>query len=504
MKPYYGYIRVSTVRQTEGYSLAQQRDALEAYAEKKGFHIIEILEEVETAAKRGRKVFAQLLKKVKAHGGAGVLFHKIDRSVRNQQDWADVDRLLELKVPAWSVADDLDLTSRSGRFTGDILAAIASDYIRNLRQEIQKGQLGCLKQGHYPWLAPIGYLNTGSALKAVDPVQAPLVREAFVLYATGKYSLVTLLTVMTAKGLCTRSGRPLTVSRLHAMLTHPFYYGLIKVKGFSGIGVHTPLVTKAEFDEVQTLLRRGNLKKAKLKKSYLLRGLAHCGNCKGRLYSELQKGHVYYRCHRKLCKGTCVREDAVLQTVARYLKSMDLNASFLQDVRLMFDETMKEVYGEASEKRKVLTLRLEQIKARQDRLLDYFLDKTIDRDAYEDRSAATSNERIAIQAEIAKLDAPSETGALRRDDFLGLLETLSQLEKSTDHETIRQSLFGAISNCAVTQKNAEIVWRKPFNLMVKSEGLSSCAQDQNVHRTSEGSQVRANVLRQVVKEVLCV
>ena len=56
MKRYFAYIRVSTVRQGErGSSLQEQKSAIEAYARRLNLSIAEWFEEMETAAKQGRR-----------------------------------------------------------------------------------------------------------------------------------------------------------------------------------------------------------------------------------------------------------------------------------------------------------------------------------------------------------------------------------------------------------------------------------------------------------------
>ncbi|MFB3906511.1 MAG: recombinase family protein, partial [Acidobacteriota bacterium] len=66
MTQYYAYTRVSTTRQGEtGVSLEQQKAAIAAYGQKHGLTISRWFEEQETAAKRGRKVFSQMLKLLK-------------------------------------------------------------------------------------------------------------------------------------------------------------------------------------------------------------------------------------------------------------------------------------------------------------------------------------------------------------------------------------------------------------------------------------------------------
>ena len=66
LKQYFAYTRVSTTRQGEqGVSLQQQRVSIEQFSARTGLTVFEWLEEQETAAKSGRPVFTQMLKRVK-------------------------------------------------------------------------------------------------------------------------------------------------------------------------------------------------------------------------------------------------------------------------------------------------------------------------------------------------------------------------------------------------------------------------------------------------------
>src|SRR5258708_38130601 len=159
MKEYYGYTRVSTARQGEhGVSLEHQREAIERYASKNSLQIAQWFEEQETAAKRGRPLFGQMLKLLRTGKASGVIIHKIDRSARNLKDWADLGELIDSGIEVHFANESLDLNSRGGRLSADIQAVVAADYIRNLREETKKGYYGRFKQGLYPRPAPIGYL----------------------------------------------------------------------------------------------------------------------------------------------------------------------------------------------------------------------------------------------------------------------------------------------------------------------------------------------------------
>ncbi len=181
MKHFFGYIRVSTIKQGErGSSLQEQRSAIEAYAHRHGLAISQWFEEKETAAKRGRRLFTRMLAALEAGGADGVIMHKIDRSARNLRDWSDLAELIDRGTSVHFAHESVDLNSRGGRLSADIQAVVAADYIRNLRQEVRKGFFGRLKQGLYPLPAPIGYLNRGRGVpKEPDPRVSPLVREAF-------------------------------------------------------------------------------------------------------------------------------------------------------------------------------------------------------------------------------------------------------------------------------------------------------------------------------------
>ena len=121
MKTYLGYIRVSTAKQGErGVSLQEQRDAILRYAERHQLEISRWFEERETAAKRGRPVFNEMMKLLRTGKADGVMIHKIDRSARNMKDWAELGELMDDGVEVHFVNESLDLASRGGRLSADI------------------------------------------------------------------------------------------------------------------------------------------------------------------------------------------------------------------------------------------------------------------------------------------------------------------------------------------------------------------------------------------------
>src|SRR5256885_8255687 len=181
MGKFFAYARVSTPRQGErGVSLPEQRSAIERYASAHSLTITRWFEEQQSASQTGRPAFLQMLQLLREGSAQGVIIHKIDRGVRNLQDWADVGKLVDAGVQIHFANENVDLKTVAGRLSADIQAVVAAHYSRNLREEVKKGMYGRLKQGYYPLHAPIGYLDQGSAKpKIADPVRAPLVQNAF-------------------------------------------------------------------------------------------------------------------------------------------------------------------------------------------------------------------------------------------------------------------------------------------------------------------------------------
>src|SRR3989304_5937268 len=222
MKYYFGYTRVSTLKQGEkGVSLQEQHAAIENYARRNGLNIAAWFEEKETAAKRGRPVFTKLMRSLRRGEAAGLIIHKIDRSARNLKDWADLGELIDKGVEIHFANESLDLHTRGGRLSADIQAVVAADYIRNLREETRKGFYGRLKQGLLPLPAPVGYRDCGKGnRKEIDPVQGPLVRKAFELHSTGKYNLLQLVEEMFKIGLRNKAGGKVTLNVMSHVLNN--------------------------------------------------------------------------------------------------------------------------------------------------------------------------------------------------------------------------------------------------------------------------------------------
>jgi site-specific DNA recombinase len=452
MKTYYAYVRVSTARQgVEGVSLQEQRASIMEYAERRGMGIAEWFEDRVTAAKRGRPVFSKLVSTLKAKRTVGVVIHKIDRGARNLRDWADIAELMDRGIDVHFAHESIDLHSRSGRLSADILAVVASDYIRNLREETIKGINGRLKQGLYPFSAPLGYINTGRGkVKTVDPVQGPLVKQLFERYASKEYSLQGLEDEMFRRGLRNSKGKIVPMNQLATTLRNPFYMGLMRIQGRKDMypGIHTPLIASSLFNRVQSILdhRRSNFRQPH---RYAFSMLIRCKNCRRYLVGETHKGHVYYRCHRKMCVPTCLRQERFEEAIMAELKRINISPeeeAALQGALLDFRNSEAEIAGKVREEVKD---ELSRVQASLNALLQKFLDDQISKDTFDEANACLLMQRRGIEEKLSSLDS-SRDAHVPVEAFLselrGICRSFSAEELNEKRRVAERFFIGITTN----------------------------------------------------------
>lgn len=465
MKKVYGYIRVSTIKQSEhGVSLQEQRDAIERYAGKNSLTVIEWFEEKETAAKRGRPVFNQMLKALRADKAHGVIMHKIDRSARNLKDWADLGELIDQGVDVHFANESLDLHARGGRLSADIQAVIAADYIRNLREETRKGFYGRLKQGIYPLPAPLGYRDMGAGKpKELDPAKAPLVRKAFELYRSGGYSLEYLKDVMHELGLRNRHGGKVSLNGISTILNNSFYIGIIKIEstGETFVGAHEPLIPKALFERVQAILR-GKTNAVAIKHSFVFRRLLSCKGCGYSLIGEMQKGHVYYRCHTKRCPTTGVREEFIEEKIQESFTGLQLKEEDYRDLSFLVSESRGNWKDEREKLLKTLQLSLKQIEGRLGKLTDAYLDGVLDKETFLARKESLLMEQKAAKENLADLEEKNHSVPEKVSEFLERSKIVYSSYISGFPEEKREMLEIVTSNRIVEGKNLYVELKSPF------------------------------------------
>ncbi|MCH7665255.1 MAG: recombinase family protein [Acidobacteria bacterium] len=496
MNRYFGYVRVSTARQGEGVSLTEQREAILRYAARHDLTIGEWFEETETAAKRGRPIFAEALKRLRKGDAEGLVIHKIDRSARNLRDWADLGPFMD-EGQIHFAHESLDLNTRGGRLAADIQAVVAADYVRNLSDETKKGQHGRLRQGIYPFRAPLGYRDAGPGKpKTVEPSTGPLIRQVFELYATGEYSLATLSDEMFRRGLRTNGSKRVHKPKLGAILHDAFYTGLMRLPstGETFQGKHRSLVPRSLFEDVQRRLADKAVKR-KVRHDYLFRKLFRCRHCERCLVGERQKGRVYYRCHQAGCPSRSVREDAIGAHVRRLLARLRFDPKEFTWLRQEIDAHRQNQVKEVEAELPALERDIGNVQSRLVRLTTAYVDGDIDRDTFTAAKEAVLAERLRKRERLNELRSNPESTTDRAQRALELAaDALQSYDSGTDAHR-RELIRTVSSNRTLSGNKLSVELAFPFSELAFSPCVLEGCHSQDDVRTCSPNLPQASGIR---------
>ncbi len=415
------YLRVSTKEQAdEGYSIAAQREACLRFIDDRGWVLAdEFCDQGESARTADRPQFRAMLERLtEDHSVQAVVVHKLDRLARNLEDHVTVRaRLRKMEVQVFSVSESLE-ESASGKLVEGILASIAEFYSANLGQEVRKGMGRKASEGIWPTQAAIGYRNVrvsrnarrSEAIIVPDDERAPIIRQAFELYATGEWPLRALHEEMSERGLLNRAGNPIALSRLADLLKDKIYLGKVVWHGVEYDGIHEPLVTQELFDRVQEVFRLHDLAgERKRRHEHYLRGTVFCGSCGSRLCSMISKGRfTYFFClgahnRRTDCHSPYVPEAILEQEVEERYQEIRLS----ERDKTRFAQQLEHEVGSWEKGRvrseKDVSKKLARLEAERERLVRAYCAGAIEIDLLKQEQ-----ERIAAevaQAEALRLDA---------------------------------------------------------------------------------------------------
>jgi DNA invertase Pin-like site-specific DNA recombinase len=491
------YARVSSKDQErEGFSISAQLDLLRSYAAGHGFRIAQEFVDVETAKQAGRAAFGDMVSFARKHRGRlAILVEKTDRLYRNLRDWVTMD---ELDVEIHLVKENVVLSPQSrshDKFMHGIKVLMAKNYIDNLSEETRKGMIEKAKQGIWPSYAPLGYLNVvapdGKRTIAPDPIAGPLVTRLFEQFVKGDVSIKGLA----RDGIVLR-GRPLHPSLIHQILRKRIYTGDFDFDGTTYKGTHVPLVSRASWDRVQSILdgRTGHQSRQS-KHQFTLTGMVHCGHCGCLMVGELKKGrYVYYHCtgSRGRCGDPYVREEQLLKDLAGSLKQLvvaQATLSWLQGTVAESDKTEKGAREQALKRLKAEQVRLQsQIETM---YLDR-LDGRITAEFFDAKSKQWRDQQKEVEMRMKQL----ETTALRTaTEAVEIMRSLSDAGRTFGDQAPQKqrTLTSAVMQRATWKAGKfEMTLKEPYQVLAHSNSVS---QSREREKAGSGQEIEIWLLR---------
>ncbi|HDJ2198986.1 TPA: recombinase family protein [Staphylococcus aureus] len=341
-----GYIRVSTERQVEGYSIEGQITQIEQYCQFNGYELVDIYADRGISGKSmNRPELQRMLNDAKNGKLDCVMVYKTNRLARNTSDLLTiVEELHRQNVEFFSLSERMEVKNSTGKLMLQILASF-SEFERNtILENIYTGQRQRALEGYYQGNLPLGYNNIPDNKKElmINQHEANIVKYIFESYAKG-HGYRKIANALNHKGYVTKKGNPFSISAVTYILSNPFYIGKIQFakykdwndkrrKGLNdkpviAEGKHTPIISQSLWDKVQARKKQVSKKpQVHGKGTNLLTGIIACPQCSASMSASItvntlkdgtKKRIRYYSCSNfrnkgsKVCSANSVRADVI-------------------------------------------------------------------------------------------------------------------------------------------------------------------------------------------------
>ncbi len=479
---YFLYVRKSTdVEDKQVLSIAAQITELKEFAARMGIYIVDVIIEKQTAKKPGRKKFNKMLERIENGEANGILAWMPDRLSRNSIDsgkivyMLDEHILLDLKFPHFWFEN-----TPQGKYMLANEFNSSKQYVDNLSVNTKRGLRQKVRRGEMPGVAPIGYYNDIKTKTAkIDKKIAPIIAEAFALYAKGDKRLDEIADFLYESGIKTKAGKllgkkttgkkPYSRTRIARMLANPFYYGHFCYLGEVHEGKHKGIISKRLFDQVQTVLTQRGKPQRKANDPKPLCGLVYCA-CGMMFTSERQtkrqkNGNVhiydYYRCTRKsktvACREPHIRAEELDKQLSALLLGFSLPKYWADKMRELIRRDEASEKAEYSANTEVLRTDIAHLSDKLQCLLDSYLDGDVERELYQDKRAQILGQKKRLEENVEQITLGVLTWVEPMKQWLDKAVSICKIAESDDlraKKSLLLEIFG--SNLKMQNKNVVV------------------------------------------------
>jgi site-specific DNA recombinase len=403
--------------------LESQKNEMLALAEKHGLQIVSILEESRSAKAEGRPVFQEMLSQLHSGKIDGILCWKLDRLARNMADGGRIMDMLQRGVIKEIRTHEAIHLPTDNVLLLAVSLGMANQYIRDLSENVKRGNRAKLDRGEWPYRPPVGYKNNVvNKTIAVDQKHVKTVQRIYEVYNTGLYSFGEVTDILHREGFRGQKGGKIYLSRVARILENPFYCGMMLRQGVLYSGKHKPLISKAIWDKAQEVSNKKLHPRAQTL-FFPLRGFLNC-TCGCMYTASLKKGHQYYYCTNG--KGVCNEHKVYLNSkkadslILEALEKIHIDEELIEIAYLAACEKIQATDTHNDEAQTRLEARLEALDAKESSAFDSFSSGVLSKSIYESKVQEIKNERLAVKKDLegTKYQDPKVTLERTKDLFL--------------------------------------------------------------------------------------
>jgi site-specific DNA recombinase len=468
MLKYFLYARKSTdVEDKQILSIEAQLAELRELAKRENIYIADEFIEKRSAKIPGRPIFNTMLSRIQNGEAQGIVCWKIDRLSRNPVDSGKIQWLLQQGIIQHIQTHGQSHYPHDNVLMMSVELGMANEYVRQLSENTARGLRQKARNGDFPGLAPLGYVNNSNIKKiAVHHKNAKLVKKMFELYATGNVRLEDLAKIL--EKILSKNNRRIHVSRVSHILSNPIYYGHFRHAGEIYEGKHEPIISKELFDKANVVLHGRGRTPDKKTDPRPFCGLMSCGSCgmgvTGEIKIKRQKNgtkhfYTYYHCSKKSkvqkCFEPCIRGEELERQLSAKISEYNMPKELSGKLFEVLD--IEEQKNKHTASVAVLELREEEqnISKNLTRLTDVYVAQDIEREDYLKRRHSLMSNKKSVEEKIQRLLHKPSAWIEPTREWIKDASTLDEIAKTNDlpfKKISLQKIFG--SNLTLKNRQA--------------------------------------------------
>lgn len=481
----FAYLRKSTdEKDRQILSLSSQLEIVKDIAQKHNFTLSpeDIYQESRSAKDAGnRPEFAKMVKRIQAEGVNTLLCWKANRLARNMTDGGPIaDLIKDSKLTIYSQLKTYgreDFRDLTAEFTDGTL------YSMRLSDDVKVGLNRKLDVGIPPILAPIGYINRSEMPKGlkeidVDTKRWHLVKDFWNHLLSGK-TVEESLQLVNAKGLTTKSVRPLSRTQAYKIVKNPFYYGAYRYRGeIRNNGKHKPMISYSEWLKVQDLVGSRTKSGEKVKREFYFSGLIRCGECERMIIGETKvktrkdgtrKIFNYARCSKKLrkdhepCNQKFLNAIELDKQVQGFINDLELDPDFIDWLRVVLKKQNHEAASKEKTRLANLKRQLDLILEEKNKLWDKHKDGLLNDEQYESEKRRLLHNESIIKDEI-QIDGTKDWQT-KLENTLNFTKKLQSAFDNGDNKLKKLILSTLGSHFILKDKKVQFIAKNAFILL---------------------------------------
>lgn len=477
------YIRYSSHKQNNSYSVEYQSEECERYINNNGFQLVKAYVDEAKSGKKvaGREAFDAMINDAKRGLFDVIIVFSFSRSFRNTREALNFnfDMREKYNIHIESVIEPIDMTSPHGKFSSTNLFAMHELQSDITAGHVKAGMHIAAQQGYYlGGYVPFGYetygtgeWSRGKEKRKYRPnaAESEIVKMIYNLYAEN-FSLNYIQSIMKEKKVYGRKGKIMGTQTLARILKSEFYIGtrIYDIDDYDTLilpNAVPAIIDNDTWARVQMRHKQNKDKTAPRRKSkrlYELTGKIYCEKC-GAHYFGTHKNDKrnpdwsasYYTCATKKSIRTCdaknIRKDKIDRFVIDKIKEHILTPSAIENISEHIAKLAGNNPTDIQRKMKELDKRKTVLLAEEKSLLKKNLAGDISDETFKEMNAENKIEIAEINLELMQLENAAETAITKESVADYLNDILLNIE--TDDGDILKHIFDKVVDKIIVGEN---------------------------------------------------